>query len=187
MTVNVCKSNGLSNKRQMCYNINTDLHAQQSCPAGKGTNESSATNHQKSAFEQCERREIATEITAVQMVVQDKFHPQVITSSWCSKRPPEHYERLFQTGRAISSLPLWRQQYSPNMRHSTRCIRNPAPGLLKTTAQCKFQGQWDSDEASPLHWNLNVAILSFEEKKNTLTFALCRGLTASFQSGDMAK
>lgn len=87
----------------MCYNINTDLRAQQSCPAEKGAKESSATNHQKSAFEQCEQREIAIEIATVQMAVQEKFHPQVITSSWYSKRPPECYERLFQAGRAISS------------------------------------------------------------------------------------
>lgn len=61
----------------MCYNINTDLHAQQSYPAAKRANESSATNHQKSASEQCEWREIATKIATVQMVVQEKFHPQV--------------------------------------------------------------------------------------------------------------
>lgn len=41
-------------------------------------------------------------------------------------RPPERYERLFQAGRAISSSALCRQQCSPNMRHSTWCIRNPA-------------------------------------------------------------
>lgn len=143
----------------MCYYINTDLHAQQSCTAGKGANESSATNHQKSAFEHCEQREIATEIATVQMVVQDNFHPWAITSSWCSKRPSEHYERLFQTGRARGS-----NQYNPNMRQHLVYQKHCSPGLLKTTAQCKFQGQQDSHEASPLHWKLNVAILSFEEK-----------------------
>lgn len=142
----------------MCYNINTDLHAQQSCPAGKGANESSATNHQKSAFEQCEQREIATEITTVQMVVQDKFHPRVITSSWCSKRPSEHMRGSFRQEEPEVAI---------QPKHETQHLVYQKPrssGLLKTTAQCKFQGQRDCHE-TPLHWKLNVAILSFEEKK----------------------
>lgn len=42
-----------------------------------------------------------------------------------------------------------------------------SPCLLKTTAQQQVAGQLDFDEASPLHWNLNAAILSFEKKKRT--------------------
>lgn len=141
------------------------MHAQQSCPAEKRANESSATNHQKSVFEQLEQRETATEITTVQMAVQEKFPPQVISSSWWSKRPPEIYERLFKVGKAISSLPLWRQQYSP--KHETQHLVYHSPALLvypKPEHSSKFQGQLDFDEASLLYWNLNVAVLSFEKK-----------------------
>lgn len=105
----------------MCYNINADLHAQQSYPAEKRANESSATIHQKSASEQCERREIAAEIATVEMVAREKFHPQVITSSWCSKRPPESYKRLFRVGKAHGG-----SNTALSMRDSIWCIRNPA-------------------------------------------------------------
>lgn len=71
----------------MCYNINTDLHAQQSCPAKKRANESSATNHQKNAFEQCEQREIATEITTTQMVVQEN---SILRLSSAAGAPKDH-------------------------------------------------------------------------------------------------
>lgn len=65
----------------MCYNINGDLHTQQSYPTEKRVHECSAKKHWKKASEQCEQREITTEITTDQTFVQEKFLPQILSSN----------------------------------------------------------------------------------------------------------
>lgn len=127
------------------------MHTRQRYPTEKRAHESSATKHQQKHLNSVNKGKLP-QITTDQMFVQEKFHPEVITSNWCFRRPPESCEGLFKIGKSISSSTFWRQQYSPKQEIQHLAYQKPCfSGLLKTVAQrqvSRSTGLWQSSNAS---------------------------------------